>query len=125
MRVWVLGAALAAGCDDTVFEPQRAVYPSDWFGVQAFLFEHCYECHPEVEPALDVPSDILNDVCSGDEDYIVPGDPSASMLWRVISGELTDDDPPQMPFGLAPLPAEDIEFLRQWIADGAIIEVCP
>jgi len=44
-----------------------------------------------------------------------PGVPDKSLVIQLLKGELK----PQMPFGLTPLPAEQIDLLRRWIAAGA------
>jgi WD40 repeat protein len=45
----------------------------------------------------------------------VPGDPDKS----VVLSYLTGDTKPQMPFGGKPLPAEQIDLIRNWIREGA------
>jgi hypothetical protein len=49
------------------------------------------------------------------ENRVEPGQPDNSYLVRRIEGTVT----PQMPFGGAPLSTEEIDAIRQWIADGA------
>src|SRR4051794_576053 len=45
---------------------------------------------------------------------VVPGDPDASKLMRMISGA-----PPKMPLGGTPLTKEQVAELRGWIQSGA------
>lgn len=125
MRWLVLGCVTLVGCDDTIFPPNARDYTADWAGVEQFMYAECANCHPSIEPSVDLPRDLHSDVCNADGYLVVAGDPDASMLWRIVSGELNETDPPQMPFGQPPIPADDIEFLRQWIATGASIEDCP
>jgi hypothetical protein len=50
---------------------------------------------------------------------VVPGAPEASFLVRKLTGDLAPDEGVSMPFGGAPIPTEEIERIRAWIADGA------
>ncbi len=74
-------------------------------------------------------------MCTGGKKYVVPGDPSQSLLYKVLSsgdpsmsGACRDgnnqplqrmplDNATMMP--AAPLPAADVELIRKWIAAGA------
>jgi hypothetical protein len=49
--------------------------------------------------------------------YVVPGDPEGSYLLELIAG--VDGEPPEMPQEAAPLPAEAVAVIRNWIAAGA------
>ena len=121
----LLTIGLSVGCDDTVFPTNNRDYTPDWVGVQVFFFDHCIRCHPAIEPAIDLPGDIRGDVCGEFGSWVVPGDPDESMLWRVVSGEIRSDDPPIMPFGTGQLRSDQVDFLREWIQNGAVIEGCP
>src|SRR2546428_461669 len=46
---------------------------------------------------------------------IVPGNPKASLLYKVVSPEQA----PPMPFGMAKLPADAIAAISEWIDKGA------
>lgn len=126
-HVWVLALTLgvgAAGCDDTLFGVGRGgdgivepVYTSDWQGVEDMFQASCEDCHPGVHPF--VLADVEADLQSGDGEYIVPGDPAASLFYRLISGERIDGDPTAMPQGTTGLPADEHEHVRLWILDGA------
>lgn len=48
---------------------------------------------------------------------VLPGDPGASLLVQAVEG--TSTSVPQMPFGRTPLPAADIQAIRDWIQAGA------
>ncbi len=113
-----LALLITAGCDDTLFPGNERVYEPNWLGVQVFTFDHCAQCHPSLaEPAF--PAAIEEDIRNEDGVYVVPGDPEASLLWRVLSSDdrLTGD-PPKMPLG-RPLRPERVAFVREWILAGA------
>jgi hypothetical protein len=122
---WVCAVAALAGCDDTVFPGSQTEYTPDWLGAQVLFFDHCVSCHPSVEPGVDLPADVLEDVCEGTGALVVAGDPDASMLYRIMSGETIDGDPAVMPFGTGPLREDQLAPFRQWILDGANVEACP
>jgi hypothetical protein len=50
---------------------------------------------------------------------VIPGDPDASPLIEKVSSD-TPSYGVRMPNGVTPLPAEEINVLRRWIAEGAI-----
>lgn len=114
----------AAGCDDTLFGVGRGgdgivepVYTSDWEGVEDMFAASCQHCHPGVHPF--VLADVEADLASSAGEYIVAGDPEASLFYRLISGERRDGDPTAMPQGTTGLPADEYEHVRLWILDGA------
>jgi hypothetical protein len=51
---------------------------------------------------------------------VVPGKPDESFLFQKITGQLKPDEGDRMPQTGIPLTAEQIEMIRQWIADGAL-----
>jgi hypothetical protein len=120
MPRWLLYAVpVLASCDDTVFIPPPQIYDPDWDGVTDMIEDNCVVCHGEgagTEPVL--PDAFLADVLAGDGEFVVPGDPSASLFWRVISGELVDGDFAQMPLG-RPLPDVSVAHVKVWIEAGA------
>ncbi|MBW2257110.1 MAG: hypothetical protein JRI25_21300 [Deltaproteobacteria bacterium] len=121
----VLVLGLGVACDDTVFESPELIsdegYEATWEGVQLFVGDHCSSCHPRVTlPAL--PEALEEDLLAGDEVYVVPGSPEDSLFWRVISvDDRLEGDPPPMPNGSGPLPAEETEHVYDWILDGALL----
>ena len=83
---------------------------------QAILSERCQGCHGEARMSeLDVRQ--IDTILKGGKrgPAIVPGKSTESLLYRAIiqAGEL------KMPPGKPPLPAEDLETIRQWIDAGA------
>jgi hypothetical protein len=129
VMAWVrsVGAVVlfAAGCDDTLFGvpiggDDSGVIPTydvSFEGVEAMWAAECHHCHPAVDPFdLDM---LVEDIQAGTGQFIVPGDPSASMFWRLIAGERLDGDPLTMPMGTPGLRPADREHVRLWILDGA------
>jgi hypothetical protein len=81
--------------------------------VAPLLKNRCVRCHgPAVMKAnlnLAVPAGVARGGESGKA--IVPGEPEASLLWqRVASDEMPEDEP---------LPADEKDLLRRWIAAGS------
>jgi cytochrome c553 len=84
--------------------------------IRPLFANRCWECHGPDEQwnglRLDSPVDFLRGGDFGPP--VVPGDPEASLLMKAVqrTGELKmpPDDP---------LSADEIESIRQWIADGA------
>jgi len=124
----VLASALVAGCDDTLFGvpiggdggPVEPAYEVSFRGVEDMWAAHCQACHPAVNAF--VLDDVVADVAAGGGAYLQPGDPGASMFWRLIAAERIDGDPRVMPDGTPTglRPAER-EHVRLWILDGAPI----
>ncbi|TWU25365.1 Planctomycete cytochrome C [Novipirellula galeiformis] len=86
--------------------------------IEPILQEHCLDCHGEDEPSGQLRLDRLANMLRGGnsgEAAVVPGDPAASFLVKLIkhqeSGlEMPPDDS---------LSAEQIKHIERWIADGA------
>lgn len=122
----LVAAALMAGCDNTLFGvpiggdggPVEPAYEVSFAGVEAMWVDHCQVCHPAVNAF--VLDDMIDDVNAGGGAYLVPGDPSASMFWRLIAAERIDGDPRVMPDGTPTgLRPPEREHVRLWILDGA------
>ncbi|QJE94856.1 PSD1 and planctomycete cytochrome C domain-containing protein [Luteolibacter luteus] len=89
--------------------------------VRPILNSHCTACHGGVKEAGEV-SFIYRDKALGKgesgKQIIVPGDPDGSeMMARILSTD-PDEVMPKPEHG-PPLPAKEIETLRQWIKEGA------
>lgn len=122
-RAWIgmclLAACLISGLS-TLAPAQESVAPVSFSkDVAPLLVKHCQACHGASDPkggfqlhtfaALQKPGD------SGTAP-ITAGQPEASELFVRIS---TDDADLRMPQDADPLPAEEIELIRRWIAEGA------
>jgi hypothetical protein len=95
--------------------------------VQALFTKSCVGCHPGINPSIDLRSgnsyaDLINQRALEDPRYlrIVVGDPQKSFLYLKVAG-FAPAAPVggRMPFGRPPLPAAQVELLRNWILQGA------
>lgn len=88
----------------------------DWFEtrVRPVLAERCAECHSERRRRGGLRVSSLQDLLSGGSSgpAIVPGDPDASLLVRVVRHEVEDLEMPQ---DAEPLSTREIEGLEEWI----------
>ncbi|MDE0264894.1 MAG: DUF1549 domain-containing protein [Bryobacterales bacterium] len=84
--------------------------------IEPLLTARCISCHPssggQAGLSLASHADVLRGGNSGPA--VVPGDPSASLLLRRVSGES-----PTMPLVGAPLTPSEVALLERWIATGA------
>jgi hypothetical protein len=116
-----LGIAFAVhadvGDEPTVRPAVAAVHTEVSFSgeVLPLLEKHCWECHSEQSSELGLKLDTYEGVMAG-SDYgtvIEPGDPDGSLLIDMIqSGDMPEDGDP--------VPADEIEVIRNWIAEGAV-----
>lgn len=93
-------------------EAPKALFARD---VQPILKAHCATCHGGASPAggLDL-SDPKKTLAA-----VVKGDPQRSPLLRRILGL---DGQPRMPMGFGPLPAAQIQAIKDWISEGAWLD---
>ncbi|MBX3434832.1 MAG: hypothetical protein KF847_16055 [Pirellulales bacterium] len=86
--------------------------------VQPILVKHCAQCHGDEKGLGKLRLHTAEAIAaSPHDDLLVAGKPEASELFERIT--LPADDKKRMPKGADPLPAETIELLKQWIAEGA------
>jgi uncharacterized membrane protein len=82
--------------------------------VMPILEKHCWECHSEENTELGLRLDTYEGVMAG-SDYgtvVEPGDPDGSLLVDMVaSGDMPEDGDP--------MPAEELDVIRAWIAEGA------
>ncbi len=115
---------------------RSALFTSLWFATAAFatpvdftrevqpIFEaHCAGCHgsgkQKSEYRLDSRASALAGGTSG-EAAIVPGQPEAGSLIRLVDGSDPDLFMPPRKSEAKPLSAAQIQTLRKWIAEGAV-----
>ncbi len=109
----------AATVEDTasMWAHQAVSYAND---VQPILNEYCLSCHGGPGEGGDIVIELGYDMSTYEglmagSDYgpvIEPGDPDNSLfLEMIINGDMPEDGDP--------VPAEQIEILRTWIAEGA------
>jgi hypothetical protein len=113
-----IGLALQAGNDDA---PLRVAEPGVSHGEVSFsaevmpiLEKYCWECHSEENAELGLKLDTYEGVMAG-SDYgtvVEPGDPDGSLLIDMVaSGDMPEDGDP--------MPADELEIMRVWVAEGA------
>lgn len=82
--------------------------------VMPILERYCWECHSENNTELGLRLDSYEGVMAG-SDYgtvVEPGDPAGSLLVDMVeSGDMPEEGDP--------VPPEDLEILKTWIAEGA------
>lgn len=95
--------------------------------IQANVFNpSCIVCHSGASAPLGLRLDAANSFTAlvgvasrqdGSVQLVAPGNPDASYLIRKLEGTAAEGE--QMPLGGPPVPQATIDFVRQWIADGA------
>ena len=82
--------------------------------VMPLLEKYCWECHSEENAELGLKLDTYEGTMAG-SDYgtvVEVGDPDGSLLVDMIaSGDMPEDGDP--------MPAEELEIIKTWIAEGA------
>lgn len=82
--------------------------------VMPLMEKYCWECHSEENAELGLKLDTYEGVMAG-SDYgtvVEVGDPDGSLLVDMIaSGDMPEDGDP--------VPAEELEIIKNWIAEGA------
>ena len=96
--------------------------------IQVNVFDAaCTICHAGAAAPLGLQLDSGNSftnlvgvpsVQAGSQLRVDPGDPDASYLIRKLEGTASEGE--QMPLGGPPVPQATIDFVRQWIIDGAL-----
>ena len=84
--------------------------------VKPLLRQRCFACHGGLKQEADLRLDTVSLMVEGGA--VVEGDPDASLLLERVAATNVDERMPPEHEG-EPLSAEQIEFLRQWIVDGA------
>ena len=112
----VMVCALLSGTTLAAQAPAKVDFARD---VQPILREHCVECHGPSQQMrglrLDRRRDAMPNRVGANGARIVPGNSSASPLYRRVSGtEAGAQMPPQ-----GPLPQEQISVIKTWIDQGA------
>ena len=87
--------------------------------VRPILADHCYHCHSaDTKPAGNLRVDDRNGLLTGGNKgpAVVPGEPGKSLLVARVTQK---DEKKRMPLEGKHLTDEQVDVLRQWIADGA------
>jgi len=101
-------------------------YPDSFYAKHIYpVFDaNCVSCHGEGKVKANLRLDSYDRLMRGGEDgaVVIPGDPARSTLFKRIT--LPPDDKHFMPSeGKPPLKAEEIEWIKAWIAQGASPEL--
>ncbi len=127
---WIRGGAVERSASDPRPTPEpappagaalpKAGEPVFYRHVAPILGKRCASCHtangrmgpPPERYRLD---SYANAIRSGERANVIPGNPRASQLVRLVAGK----ESPRMPYREPPLSAEEIRVLTDWIAQGA------
>lgn len=95
--------------------PEKVTYEEH---IKPILRENCFLCHNQDEAENDFAMDSYARVMQGGAGgaAIVPGDPDASRLWRLVSHQ----ESPEMPPEDDKLPDDALALIKAWIAGGAL-----
>ena len=114
----LLFAGAAAG-QPTAAAPDPAKVEYFEKKVRPILADHCYGCHSaDTRPAGNLRVDDRNGLLTGGNKgpAVVPGEPGKSLLVARVTQK---DEKKRMPLEGKHLTDEQVDVLRQWIADGA------
>ena len=85
--------------------------------IQPILEKRCIECHGPEKQKADLRLDSKGEAIKSDTTVIVPGKPDESDMFKRVSLPADHDD--IMPPKGDPLTKEQVESIKQWIAEGA------
>ena len=91
--------------------------------IMPIMKEHCFECHREGKSKGSL---ILDNLDRFKEDHVgknrpvVPSDPEASDLLRLMKLDPSDSD--FMPRKGQPLPEKELKLIEDWIKEGAVVD---
>lgn len=94
---------------------------ANFAGVAQLATANCMPCHSAEKHAGGLNLTTYADVMKGGEHGapVVAGDPDNSLIIKVLKGPVKEPEVPQMPMKRAPLAAEDIQKISDWIKAGA------
>ena len=117
-RGWV-GAIAAAALATSMSEACRAAVDFQT-QVLPLLAKHCSKCHGESRSMARLRLDSAAAIGAfPKKQLLVAGQPDASELFLRVT--LPAEDKKRMPKGGDPLPQEEIDLIKQWIAEGAAL----
>jgi cytochrome c len=131
MRVWLgilgLGACLFAGCKSEPPKPHVDYDPAtvDFYrqDVAPIFKSNCFRCHGGMNRKGGYSMQTSSALVRGGKHGValVPGDPAASLLVRLIRHEGPKDNPMPMPDKRKRLSDADIAIVERWVKAGAIL----
>ncbi len=117
LLVGLAGAGMLAGQEQPAKKP-AAREPAGYFrDIRPILQRHCQSCHqPAIQQGgLDLTRYESFKAGGKKGPAFRPGAPEKSLVISYLKGDVS----PRMPFGLPPLPEDQMELFRRWIAAGA------
>jgi mono/diheme cytochrome c family protein len=108
--------------------PDEAATPEFYTSrVQPIFQANCYRCHGGMNHRGGLNIQTRAGMIKGGHDgqVLVPGDPSKSLLVRLIRHEGPANDPMPMPPKLPKISDEDIATVERWVKSGAIMPEDP
>lgn len=124
VEAWIAAGAKEGGASGETAEPTlpRPGEPVRYTHVKAIFASRCTKCHAEAGlmggPPEGYRLDGYDHIVGEYDDYarVVPGNPSGSLLVRIIKGQSR----PRMPFDGPPYLSDDeIRVIGDWVAQGA------
>ncbi len=102
-------------------DPRLADYKAH---VEPVLQANCLRCHGGMNRRGGLNMSTRSALLQGGKDgaVVVPGRPEDSLLIKLVSPGLAEDDPMRMPPKGARLRAEDVAALRKWVAEGVVMD---
>ena len=92
--------------------------------IQPLFVQHCAKCHGEEKGLGKLRLHTAEAIqASPHDDLAIAGKPEESEIYKRLV--LPADDKKRMPKGADPLSAEEIELVKQWIAEGAVFASVP
>jgi cytochrome c len=118
MGTWTGTVRAAAGPDEEAARPE--FYTTK---VQPILKANCYRCHGGMNHRGGLSLQTKAGMLKGGHDgtVLVPGDPTKSLIVRLIRHEGPKDDPMPMPPKSPKISNADIATVERWVKAGAIM----
>jgi len=121
------GATFLAGVYVCAVPAQKSKSPTIDFNrdVRPLLAQHCWPCHGQDKDALKKTGGISLDSFAGaTADHrgmraIIPGSPSKSVAYQLMSSTDQDNQMPPKGSGIKPLSPAEIAIIKTWISEGA------
>jgi cytochrome c len=123
----LMGWGLATGTVQAAGQDEAATPEFYTSRVQPILKTNCYRCHGGMNHRGGLNIQTRAGMMKGGHDgqVLVPGDPSKSLLVRLIRHEGPANDPMPMPPKSPKISDEDIVTIERWVKSGAIMPEDP
>ena len=97
-------------------EPQQVSFERD---IVPILRASCHGCHQPAKAKGKLNLTRYETLMRAEDPVVIPGQPDQSLLLELLLSH--DGEPPEMPEDAEPLNAEEIEIIRRWITEGALV----